>query len=96
MNAAEAAGFELLLTTDRRIRHRKNLQVRRDAWQLRRSRDSLQAEVTELVRFTCAVYHATGRKSLKARGELLVTLTFASWNQIADWFRRLEGLRRVA
>ena len=28
LNAAEAAGFELLLTTDRRIRHQQNLQVR--------------------------------------------------------------------
>ena len=31
LNAAEAAGFELLLTTDRRIRHQQNLQVRRVA-----------------------------------------------------------------
>jgi len=25
----------------------------------------------------------------------LVTLTFASWNQIAGWLRRLEGLGRA-
>jgi hypothetical protein len=31
LNAAEAAGFELLLTTDRRIRHQQNLHVRRVA-----------------------------------------------------------------
>ena len=31
MNAAEEAGFELLLTTDRRIRHQQNLQGRRIA-----------------------------------------------------------------
>ncbi len=31
LNAAEAAGFQLLLTTDRRIRHQQNLQVRRVA-----------------------------------------------------------------
>ena len=31
LNAAEAAGFELLLTTDRRIRHQQNLRVRRIA-----------------------------------------------------------------
>ena len=31
LNAAEAAGFELLLTTDRRIRHQQNLQGRRVA-----------------------------------------------------------------
>jgi hypothetical protein len=31
LEAAEAAGFELLLTTDRRIRHQQNLQVRRVA-----------------------------------------------------------------
>jgi len=31
LNAAEAAGFELLLTTDRRIQHQQNLQVRRVA-----------------------------------------------------------------
>jgi hypothetical protein len=26
----------------------------------------------------------------------MVTLIFASWNQIADWLRRMEGLRRAA
>jgi hypothetical protein len=31
LNAAEEAGFELLLTTDRRIRSQQNLQVRRIA-----------------------------------------------------------------
>ena len=31
MNAAEEAGFELLLTTDRRIRYQQNLRVRRIA-----------------------------------------------------------------
>ena len=100
LSAAEEAGFELLLTTDRRIRHQQNLQVRRvalvvltgttkwslvrqhrahrchcgfgDAWQLRRGRDSLRAEVTELVRLTCAVYHATGPKLLKMRPRSLV------------------------
>jgi hypothetical protein len=31
LNAAEAAGFELLVTTDRRIRYQQNLGVRRIA-----------------------------------------------------------------
>lgn len=31
LNVAEEAGFELLLTTDRRIRHQQNLRVRRIA-----------------------------------------------------------------
>ena len=31
LSAAEEAGFELLLTTDRRIRHQQNLRVRRIA-----------------------------------------------------------------
>jgi hypothetical protein len=31
LDAAEEAGFELLLTTDRRIRYQQNLQVRRIA-----------------------------------------------------------------
>lgn len=31
LNAAEAAGFDLLLTTDRRIRYQQNLNVRRVA-----------------------------------------------------------------
>jgi hypothetical protein len=31
LNAAEAAGFELRLTTNRRIRHQQNLQARRVA-----------------------------------------------------------------
>jgi hypothetical protein len=26
----------------------------------------------------------------------LVTLTFASWNQIGEWLRPLEAVRRVA
>jgi hypothetical protein len=28
--------------------------------------------------------------------ESLVTLTFASWNRIGEWLRRLEQLRKVA
>jgi hypothetical protein len=32
LNAAEEAGFELLLTTDRRIRYQQNLKVRRIAF----------------------------------------------------------------
>ena len=68
----------------------------RDAWQLRRGRDSLRAEVTELVRFTCAVYHGAGRKSLKARGGMLVSLTFASWNRVVPWLRAVDDLRRAA
>lgn len=47
----------------------------RDAWQLRRSRDSLRAEVTELDRLRFAVSNAIGRRSLKARGEMVVTVT---------------------
>ena len=31
LSAAEGAGFELVLTTDRRIRHQQNLRVRRIA-----------------------------------------------------------------
>lgn len=27
---------------------------------------------------------------------MLVTLTFASWNQICQWFKQLEALRQVA
>jgi hypothetical protein len=93
LNAAERARFDLLLPTDRRIRHQQNLSVGRIAlvvltgstkgrfvqqhadriapavasatpWQLRRGRDSVRGEVINLVRFTFAVGHATGRKSL--------------------------------
>jgi hypothetical protein len=32
LNAADEAGFDLLLTTDRRIRYQQNLQTRRIAW----------------------------------------------------------------
>ena len=56
LNAAEAAGFELLLTTDRRIRHQQNLQGRRVAlvvltgttrWSLvRQHRERIAAAVT--------------------------------------------------
>jgi hypothetical protein len=28
--------------------------------------------------------------------EKLVTLTFASWNQIREWLRRLDAIQRVA
>jgi hypothetical protein len=28
--------------------------------------------------------------------EIVVTLTFASWNQVATWLRRLEGLKGAA
>jgi hypothetical protein len=30
------------------------------------------------------------------RWGMLVSLTFASWNRIGEWLRRLEQLRRVA
>jgi hypothetical protein len=33
---------------------------------------------------------------LKARGDMLVSLAFASWNQIEGWLRRLECLRDAA
>ena len=45
------------------------------------------------VRFRCAVYHATSPKLLKARGEMVVTLTFASWNRIVMSLRQLDSLR---
>jgi hypothetical protein len=54
LNALEAAGFELLRTTDRRIRHQQNLQGRRVAlvvlttrWSLvRQHRERIAAAVT--------------------------------------------------
>jgi hypothetical protein len=33
---------------------------------------------------------------LAAETNDLASLTFASWNQIGEWLRRLEALRRVA
>ncbi|MDP9205878.1 MAG: hypothetical protein M3P12_10555, partial [Gemmatimonadota bacterium] len=36
---------------------------------------------------------ARARNTIRERR--LVTLTFASWNQLDGWFRRLERLRRA-
>ena len=47
-------------------------------------------------RFQPAVVASAACKSLKARGGILVSQTFASWNRIAAWLRRLEGLRGAA
>ena len=33
---------------------------------------------------------------LSVIGRKVVTQTFASWNRIADWLRRLDGFRRAA
>ena len=40
--------------------------------------------------------HVTGAKWLKARGEVLVSRNFASWNQASQWLCKLDGLRLVA
>ena len=37
------------------------------------------------------VTRTTGRRIVQARP--LATLTFASWNRLAKWFRQLEALR---
>ena len=47
------------------------------------------------VRFLLAVSDQPARKSLTTEGEMLVTLTFASWNQIAGWLGRLAALRTL-
>jgi mRNA interferase MazF len=38
---------------------------------------------------------ASSRSDLRAR-ELLASLTFASWNQLAGWLRAMDSLRRAA
>jgi hypothetical protein len=43
-----------------------------------------------VVRFLFAVAAAIAGKLL------MVTLIFASWNQLERWLRQLEGLRRAA
>ena len=45
------------------------------------------------VRFLGAVTANLARNPLTARGEMLVSLTFASWNQIAAWLRQLDRMR---
>lgn len=46
-----------------------------------------------VVRFASAVVTITDCKSLMAQGEMLVSRIFTSWNQMAGWLRRVEGLR---
>ena len=50
----------------------------------------------DAVRFLCAVAGVDGSKSLMAKGEKLVSLTFASWNQMASWLSQLQGLQGAA
>jgi hypothetical protein len=49
-----------------------------------------------VVRFPSAVVTIADCNSLIARGEVLVSLNFATWNQLDGWLRRLEELRRAA
>jgi len=35
-------------------------------------------------------------RSVNGRSRQVVTLTFASWNQMHEWFKRLEALQQVA
>jgi hypothetical protein len=35
-------------------------------------------------------------RAVQSADEKMVSQTFASWNQIAGWLRRLEGLRNAA
>jgi hypothetical protein len=42
-------------------------------------------------RMVCRLRRTSARNKRR-----LVTLTFASWNQVGEWLRRLESLRQVA
>ena len=43
--------------------------------------------------FLPAVAAGPDRKMLTRRERMLVSLIFASWNQMAPWLRQIEGLR---
>ncbi len=49
-------------------------------------------ELAPAVRFPLPFQHFWNRKLLARLERKVVTLTFASWNQIHGWLRRLEGL----
>ena len=46
--------------------------------------------------FTCAVNTVRDHKSSLFLEEMVVSQTFTSWNQIAAWLRRIEGIRVAA
>ena len=48
------------------------------------------------VRFLRAVSGWCARKSLSQKDGMVVSLIFASWNQIALWLRHLDNLRSAA
>jgi len=48
------------------------------------------------VRFLCAIAVVSDCKLLMALDCEMVSQTFASWNRIAGWLRRLAGLRTAA
>jgi hypothetical protein len=140
LNAAENAGFDLLLTTDRRIplpaephgtsyrpgrldgqhqvvccsttrRSDRGGCFIRHTWQLLGGRDSAGAETRsrvsdfvpsgengslDMVRFLPAVAAVTRRKLLMTLDWEVVSLNFASWNQLEGWLRAVDELKRAA
>jgi hypothetical protein len=48
------------------------------------------------VRFLLAIFVDQHRKLLIERHRGMATQTFASWNRITSWLRRLAGLRDAA
>lgn len=80
LNAAEEAGCELLLTTDRRMRYQQNLSMRRIAY------DGFCFNRTAA---TAPLFNYLAPS--ESADEKMVSLTFASWNHVAAWLRQFEA-----
>jgi hypothetical protein len=92
LNAAEEAGFELLLTTDRRIRYQQNLRVRRIALvvlagssEISPAREWVAFQSDPAVPSTPSIAwiqrSPASSRSLNLRPEELDLITHTSWGQ---------------
>jgi len=54
------------------------------------------ARKVRAVRFLRGISSPSARKSLSQKAWMMVTLNFASWNQLVAWLRRIDHLRRAA
>jgi hypothetical protein len=50
----------------------------------------------DVVRFRSAIRASADCNLLKARGEVLVSQIFTSWNALTSWLRQIEHLRSAA
>ena len=81
-------------STSVRQESRESVEVSKAASATRLTPATVETEECDVVRFLGAVGDLDGSKSLMAKGEKLVSLTFASWNHVTTLLVRIQALTR--